>query len=271
MAARLTTALVLLAAAGVAAQSNAATESDLADHVIEPDAFCRIPRERPSVAAELFELFRMTELPLGFEALPQPVPDRRAPSADYVDCAGMTVGQILDLVVALAGGQYGWLETRGVLVVRPLMAWNDKAHYLDEVRGNFTVDDNNVEQAVELIHRFLDPDRPHGPLTQGTSDTRLTFTVPGASVLDALNAVVTAYEPGFWSMRYSWPPCADTHHAFTFRAKPPCSAASRDVWLDATVNWLDGTQIWGRGWFQWAPEQVVRPETPMHSPFWPLR
>ena len=49
MAARVTTALVLLVAAGVAAQSNAAAESDLADHVIEPDAFCRIPRERPFV------------------------------------------------------------------------------------------------------------------------------------------------------------------------------------------------------------------------------
>ncbi len=252
-AARVTTALVLLVAVAVAVQPTAASASELADHVISPDAFCRIPRERPSVAGELFELFRLTELPLGFEALPQPVRDRRAPSTDYVDCAGMTVGQILDLVVALDGGRYGWLETRGVLVVRPLLAWNDKAHYLHEVRGNFTVDDNNVEQAVALIPRFLEPERPHGPLTQGRSDTRLTFTVVGASVLDALNAVAIAYGTGFWQIRYRWPP------------------SSRDVLLDATMNWLDGTQIWGRGWGWWAPEQVIRPETPMHFPFWPLR
>ena len=183
----------------------------------------------------------------------------------------MTVGEVLDVAVALDGGRYGWLETRGALLVRPILAWNDKAHYLHEVRGSFAVHDKSADEAARLIERFLEPDALYGPLSPGRRDTRLTFTVPGASVLDALNAVVTAYDPGFWSIRYGWPPCTSWLHRRVPLAEPPCSAVNRDVWLDVSVTWRDRSQTTGTGWFRRVPNQVMRPETPMHFPFWPLR
>ena len=242
----------------------------LADRVIDPSCFtCRIYREHPIIEMVLRNIGQVAELPIGIETVPDPTPDRsprRYP--DYVWYAGMTVGDALDLAVSLDGNRYQWLETRDMIIVRPVFAWMDNEHYLTEVRGNFVVEDQLLHEAMWEMEGFFDPTfRSLYPHPFHVSDVRMSFALAGANLFDALNAVVKVHGYAYWRISYWW--CSDSPPDHSF-LRHPCFRRGEpgDVMFSAEVRLYEGggTTLSAR-----VPNPVVVPETSVQWPFWPRR
>ena len=241
----------------------------LADRVIDPSCYCRIHPDRPGILRVIQEIGRLADLPMGIEALPDPFPDRsRRLDPDYVTYAGMTVGEALDLAIELDGHRYRWLETRGMIIVRPVMAWMDKEHYLRDVHGNFVLEDQMLNEAAWEMYRFIGAEPPHlEPSPIVVTDVRLTFTLAGASLFDALNGVVQTHGGVFWSVSYWW--CASAPERWRIGWPRwrwcPSWAGDGDVWFTAQIILHEGK---GAGFSARVPNQVDVPETAVHWPFW---
>ena len=236
----------------------------LSDRVIDPSCFCRIYRERPNILRVLEDIGQVADLAMGIETVPDPVPDRsprRYP--DYVWYAGMTVGEALDLAVALDGNRYQWLETRDMIIVRPVFAWMDNEHYLTEVRGSFVLEDQLLYEAMWEMEGFFDPEfQSLYPHPFYVSDVGMTFALAGATLFDALNAVVKVHGDAYWTISYWW--CSDSF------LRRPCFRRweAGDVMFSAQVNLYEGKGI---GFSGRVPKPVVVPETSVQWPFWPRR
>lgn len=137
----------------------------------------------------------------------------RRPEADAVVLDGLTPRQMFDLIVA-ARPDYAWREIDGVVVLRPVTAWQDGANVLASAVAAFAVASrpphyllHDVYQAAKpsLFQPHDDPrpspERQHsGPAAAIDGPVDLGFA--GGTLLQALNAVArrtgTRWELGYW-------------------------------------------------------------------------
>jgi len=190
-------------AAPLAAQE--ATER-LARRKIPDDCFCWIGLAQPRALDAVFQIAKATKVPLGIEALPSTTPPQRFdPNQDRKWLAGMTLGEALDIIVAL-DPRYAWSETQRTIVVRPLHAWNDPEHLLEQNVGPSSLDDEvSVDVAFGEVRRFMGKGPGGGSPLGPFDDKRIKLTLPSASLIDVLNAIVSAHGEIYWSIQYCWP------------------------------------------------------------------
>jgi hypothetical protein len=95
-----------------------------------------------------------------------------------LDLTGMTARQALDHLVALTS-TYRWQEIDGVVVIRPIAAWDDPTNMLNRPTASFNVTNANVHEVLHVLLQAVTPSLfyPHTDLqlsSHGARDRRLS-------------------------------------------------------------------------------------------------
>ena len=136
---------------------------------------------------------------------PKPVPD-----GEWISLLGLTEREALDRLVAL-DRRYHWIESDGIVVVRPLDAWNDPRHFMNATFSGLTLTDQHLGCAVNALAAMLRGDAfTPAPCDWDYSRTeqaghRFSVSLPTSSILDAANAFVRAHGSMRWSLSYCKP------------------------------------------------------------------
>jgi hypothetical protein len=150
---------------------------------------------------------------VGFEAVPEVEPilvplkdQRRAELATRrkISLAGKTVRGALDTIVAV-DPRYRWIDVHGVPVLRPLAAWVDPKHLLNQVVAGVDWRGTNLSKAlfdVETLMTGTSPLPPQLAVHPPFFDVRTERT----SILDLLNAVAVAHGHAAWQVRHRCSP-----------------------------------------------------------------
>jgi hypothetical protein len=164
----------------------------------------------PTVASRIME---STGTPGGIEWVPacatrepKPVPD-----GEWISLRGLTEREALDRLVAL-DPRYHWIESDGIVVVRPLDAWKDPRHFMNATFSGLTLTDQHLGCAVNALSAMIRGDaftpRPcdwnYSPWTD-QANRRFSVSLPTASILDAANAFVREHGSVRWSLSYCKP------------------------------------------------------------------
>jgi hypothetical protein len=178
--------------------------------------------DRCSMLKAVTELAQRTRVPLGIEDGPTDCWKTSAPRpAIPGDVQHIDVKQSLAQLVADAPA-YEWRDMDGVLVIRPVAAWNDRDHFLTRPVHGFSATERDLSPALAALsepltpRRFLasididsiragvlPPQRLMGPPPRPDA-TRPPYVVSfdGGNLLDALNALVRGRESVGWMLNY---------------------------------------------------------------------
>jgi hypothetical protein len=170
---------------------------------IDRGSHCDVPAIARVLSAAL-------TIPFGIEHVPGKC--EAGSGAVAFRAAGMTVAQVLDRAIEI-DPRYGWAEDNGVIVVRPVEAWNSADHFLHRGVESFDYDDLNIGFAHGLVNLMLG----HGPyrteralLSRKESspepDYRFAVRLKGlTNSLSVLNAIGRAHGRMNWEIDYCQP------------------------------------------------------------------
>jgi hypothetical protein len=184
----------------------AATDSPL-DKVPERLPSLYLPLPSCAVPAVAAFIARMIEMPAGIEYAPEPCYEDGSgfpappPQTPTITLTGLTARAALDRLVIL-DPRYRWLVSDGVLVFRPLAAWDDPFHFLHTTFPSLQLEAVNFATAFQAISNVLlgfPADRTNGPYGQHTAQGRQLISVTLAtSGYEALNRVVRTHGALRW-------------------------------------------------------------------------
>ncbi len=165
---------------------------------------------------------RFTGVRVGFEHTANcwPAGQERRAYGPSIALAGLTPRMVFDQIVR-ARPEFAWREIDGVVVVRPLAAWQDSTHLLHRPVTPFAVARMHPHL---VLHRAAQAARPSlvlehdevGPLSvlgrrlddpaaTGRIDLPIDVEFAGGTVLQALNAVTRPFG-GNWELGYGGRP-----------------------------------------------------------------
>lgn len=217
---RCSSLLVLISLVGVATPhtigQGRSSERVLTSVGREDGAFFAFPKPGEEQLRLLLTLIaRSARVPIGFEEVAGR-PTRfdgnlsSIPSAARTLLIGLTVGEALDVIVS-ADPRYRWREQDGVILIRPVEAWTDPAHFLNQGLDGFRLRDSTASDVAKVIYsRFSvkviygeggvlgDPPGPDVGL-----ERRLALDVPPGTTIEALNSVVRAHGELGWMVHYA--------------------------------------------------------------------
>jgi hypothetical protein len=175
--------------------------------VIDQDIWVPAPPLAHCVVPELAgRVFQATLAPGGREYLPGRC-GREQPASvgERVTLRGLTAQEALNRLVQL-DARYQWVEQDGVLIVRPVGAWNDANHFLHR-RVSVAFTDQNVGGALNALLTAIGPTQFRGERTFNTLDMNRLFSVSvnARSVLEALNTVARTHGRLQWGVGYCKP------------------------------------------------------------------
>jgi hypothetical protein len=159
-------------------------------------------------------------IPIGFEEIAGSTTPfdgglSRIPMSERTELIGLTVGDALDALVS-ADPRYRWSEQHGVILIRPVQAWADPDHFLDQPVGGFHVNHSSASDVMRTIYERLGVQIAYAeggllgntPSGQRDIERPLTFDVPSGTVTDALNSLVRAHQGAGWMVHYARGPAA---------------------------------------------------------------
>lgn len=177
------------------------------ERLIDIDYEIRVPVNACAVPGIVAALARRYQFPAGVEYLPEDCQRiwREAPrTGALLNLHGMTIRVALEKLSALEP-RYRWIESDGVIVIRPVDAWADRTNMLNYTTASFVLDEVNLGGALDVvISAITGRVRTGGQLLSNqTEQARRTFSVkPGAlSVGEALDAIVRAHGQAWWQVR----------------------------------------------------------------------
>lgn len=175
------------------------------DHPIEQDIW--VPSQPlpdcavPELASRILEAL---SIPGGVEYLRGRCVEaaRRPFGSDRVTLRGLTGTEALSKLVEF-DPRYQWAEISGVIVVRPVVAWNDSLDFLHR-KVSVTFTDQNIAGALTAVLNSVGRDQFHGERTLTTAQANRKFSLPVTvgSVLDVLNAIVRTHGELQWAVSY---------------------------------------------------------------------
>jgi len=201
-------ALLATLAAALALSGVVAHGSSKLDR-IQPKAF-RVSNPSNRDACSMLELFdqvaRQTNTPLGFENAPGCWLGPRSvrPNGDGRVLQARTAREAFDEVAAFTE-VFSWREINGVVVVRPILAWNDPDSFLSLRVGAFQLLNVSLDDA---LYRALDAATPRLRYSRAHRSSN-PFEVPmsvdfgGGTLLGALTSIVRAKGDAEWHVGYT--------------------------------------------------------------------
>jgi hypothetical protein len=167
-----------------------------------------IPVDSCTVPGRAMQVARTINQAAGTEFLPEACEPSKKFS-DQVSLNGLTAREALDKLVSL-DPRYTWVESDGVIVVRPLVAWTDPDHFLHRTVNAFSVPDQHIGGALAAITAALrpypGPEFEHFAPRTPQGGQRFSVERSATSIFDALNAIVRAHGALFWTVNYCQPP-----------------------------------------------------------------
>jgi hypothetical protein len=197
--------ILVLSPAAIRAQNGAVPPLD---RIIELDLKVGLPVHHCTVPTVLRVIGRLTKVPTGVEFLPgdcQRERTRQGRAAESVDLLGMTVEEALNTLVEL-DGRYRWVESHGLIVMRPLDAWGDSRHFLHRTMPSLVLVDQHLGGALSAIvsaivgvHRTGMGDMP---MRTEEGDRRCSLDVSSTPIANALDAIVRVHGALSWEVEY---------------------------------------------------------------------
>jgi hypothetical protein len=162
-----------------------------------PVGSCTVPQLAAWIASHL-------DIPSGVELLPGPCTSPDQPMGEEVSLMSMPFQDVLDLLIK-ADSRYYWVDSDGVIVVRPLDAWKKKDHFLHDTLQAVELKEQNIGAAMDQI--FARPGRVvgSGELIMSNDPTLVTLSLGPVSRIEALDAVVRAHGRVRWEVGYCLP------------------------------------------------------------------
>ena len=180
--------------------------------LVSPAGQSRLPE--PCTVPDLFlAIARGAAIPAGVEFLAEPCErDRRMPDpTDYSALLGLELADAFDRVVVM-DSRYRWAEDNGVAVLRPVLAWSDRGHFLHEPVSAFAFEQQNLVGALIAIKLAMGQDvsAMREMIEQSAPDGQRTFSVKtgATSAVGLLDAVVRAHGGMQWRISYCRPEAA---------------------------------------------------------------
>lgn len=177
------------------------------ERLIDIDYEIRVPVNDCAVPAMVAALARRYHFPAGVEYLAVDCSRiwRKAPrTGERLNLRGMTIRTALEKLSAI-DPRYRWIESDGVLVMRPVDAWADRTNMLNYTTASFVLDEVNLGGALDVVvSAITGRARTSGQLlSDRTEQASRTFSVkPTAiSVGEALDAIVRAHGQAWWEVR----------------------------------------------------------------------
>jgi hypothetical protein len=123
----------------------------------------------------------------------------------------MTYREALDRL-AVFDPRYSWVISDGVFVIRPIEAWGDEEHFLNQPIGEFVVEDEDAFFALDRLAQQVVPWPQRGSglvrdMARRTDQSTwpLAIELTAASGTLALDAIVRTHGKLAWSVRYCKP------------------------------------------------------------------
>lgn len=185
----------------------------------------RVAALDPAKPCELWrtveEVARFAGVRIGFEHMPDCHPGGRERRAYGPSIAldGLTPRLVFDQIVQMRP-EFAWREIEGVVVIRPVRAWQDPAHLLHRPVEPFAVARTHPHLVLHRLLQAAQPSlfQPHedlqlsslgrrldDPSATGRIDVPISVEFPGGTVLQALNAAARPYG-GNWELGYAGHP-----------------------------------------------------------------
>jgi hypothetical protein len=176
--------------------------------VIDGDIWVPAPPLGHCIVPELAgNVFKATLTPGGDEYLPGRCGNQAPSAGERVSLRGLTAREALDRLVQL-DARYRWVETDGVLIIRPVTAWDDANHFLHRT-VSVVFAEQNVGGALYALLTAIGPTKftGSGERTFNTVEMNRRFSVSlnATSVLEGLNAVVRTHGRLQWLVGYCQP------------------------------------------------------------------
>jgi hypothetical protein len=144
--------------------------------------------DRESIA----RLARAADVPMGVQAMPS------EPQSLSVAATGRPLREVLDAIVA-ADPRYEWREDDGVIVILPVITWNDPLSPLFGTIGRLELKDVTATEAITVMMKMVGANRRPD---SGMNDSR-RFSVSlsdDATFLTAMNGIVRAHGSLTWGL-----------------------------------------------------------------------
>src|SRR5689334_13363923 len=127
------------------------------ERVIAESIRVRVPVSECVVPAVVVQISRALEIPAEVEYLPDVCrTDPPRPLSNEIDLYGLTAQEAFDKLVSV-DKRYRWLESEGVVIVRPLAAWTDPNHFLHRSIRDFAISDVGIRRAIGAVQDAIGP------------------------------------------------------------------------------------------------------------------
>ena len=194
----------------------ASAQSTLTSRTIDENVMVRLPYGPCQIPNLVLRIAQVLRVPAGAEGVPErcPGPDHPLPPATgFQSLRGMTGREALDALVQL-DPRYRWVESDGVIVVRPIEAWENRDHFLHRSASSFTFANENINHAVAALKSALGPLQIPSVDVLGASplaERRFSVSLGATSAYEALNAIVRSHGELAWIVGYCQPPVSYEH------------------------------------------------------------
>jgi hypothetical protein len=197
--------VVLAGAAQPALAQDDSRREPVLSRVVQSTSFTlKLPVESCTVADLTMFLLKHLEVPGGVEMLPGPCVRRPVPVAEEIPLLGLTLKEALDLLVK-ADSRFYWVEADGVVVMRPLEAWNRKDHFLHAPTAGLTLKDANIGAVMDALFPERGGNRGLRHQTMAADPSQITIDLGVSSIVEALDAVTRVHGRARWHVTYCLP------------------------------------------------------------------
>ena len=215
------------------------------DRAIDEYLRLRLPPGPCAIAGMAGRIAQAVGMPVGVEYPPVACAGERTPASndsEQLELYGLTAREALDRLVAL-DPRFRWIESDGVVVMRPSQAWDDPRHFLHRSIPEFNLAAKGIGNASRAVQTVLSgTDRPSAVEIFRTPQGNHEFSIHlgATSLLEALNAIARDHGSLRWDILYCSTEPRPEYATVSFYTYDGSGIGSRSVFLrDASGRTYD--------------------------------